>query len=346
MNERPNEHWEDSIDSPLRRFQDIRVVVLGDVMVDGYIVGSADRVSPEAPVPVVNVGREWRALGGAANVAANCAAMGGQVSLVGVIGADEDGDWCVSELSRLGIDAGGVSRDAARPTTAKTRLLAGTQHVARLDREDCGDVSGQIEEQICQRLVSAVPPADVLVLQDYNKGVLSNRIIKAALRIAGEHGVPVIVDPKKMRFFEYGGSSLFKPNRPELEAAFKMELDETDPGALRSIRRRLGCDVLLVTLGEKGMVACNQLGELLRVPAFAREVYDVSGAGDTVTAVLALGLGARACIEESLVLASHAAAVSVGHVGARPVTTSEIETHVNNHPAPVSLTGSLYRVDA
>jgi len=306
----------------------VRALVVGDLMLDRYISGTVDRISPEAPVPVVRVHGESWAVGGAANVAANVLALGAACRVVGCTGEDEAGRILVDALGAAGGEVAGVVEDSSRPTTVKTRVLARSQQVVRFDLEDDRDVDAGVEERLLEAVLAGLQQVDVLILEDYNKGVLVPRLIRGALDEAGRRGLPSIVDPKRRRFFDFGGVTVFKPNAKELEEALGEPLYPEEASWMEGVRARLGCDALLLTLGERGMTLQSGRGDLVRVPAVARSVYDVSGAGDTVTAVVACALAAGASFPEAAILANHAAAIEVGKAGVATVAPEEIAAHV------------------
>ena len=308
-----------------------RVLVVGDVMLDVYMRGGATRISPEAPVPVVRVKDEWRALGGAANVAANLVALGASATLAGAVGEDGAGSELRRVTASLGIDGAGLVVDAHRPTTVKTRVLVGHQQVARYDREADEDVAGEAVAELCRRVESLAGEVDAIALEDYDKGVLVPAVIEAALDVARRREIPVIVDPKSRHFFDYGGATVFKPNLPELAAALRAPVLAEDAAWMERTRRHLACDSLLVTLGADGMSLVTEEGVHLRVPAVARSVYDVSGAGDTVTAVMTATLAMGGSVEDGAVLATHAAGVEVGKAGVVTVAPEEILESVALH---------------
>lgn len=314
----------------LERARELRVLVVGDLMLDVYLRGSASRISPEAPVPVVRVHEEWRALGGAGNVAVNVVALGARCAAVGCVGTDRAGAELWAELERAGIDPAGVRRDADRPTTVKTRIMARHQQVARYDHETDADTDGECAQALVTAIRREASAANAIVLEDYNKGVLVPAVIHAALEAGSTHDKPVIVDPKDRNFFAYGGATVFKPNLAELAGALRAPVHADDRAWLERTRRELGCRHLLVTLGEEGMALATEGGEYVRVPTVARSVYDVSGAGDTVTAALAVALAAGADITEAAVLANHAAGIEVAKAGVAPVTAREIMESVIN----------------
>jgi rfaE bifunctional protein kinase chain/domain len=303
--------------------RDRRVIVVGDAMLDVYLRGDVERISPEAPVPVVCVRERRHALGGAANVAHNVAALGAQCELVAAIGADRGGEILRSMLKE--IDAGGSALvEVDRPTTTKTRIVARSQQLVRVDEEDDADLTGDEVDRLLAVVHEAIQRADAVVLEDYNKGVLVPRVITAAIGAARQHGIPIVVDPKYRNFFLYRGATVFKPNRRELEAALGAAVDIDHPEALPETFRRLGVEHLLLTLGERGMALLAADGSVRRVPTVAREVYDVVGAGDTVTAYLAAVLAAGGTVGEAAVIANYAAGVEVGKLGAATVTADEV----------------------
>jgi rfaE bifunctional protein kinase chain/domain len=308
----------------IQRMKSSRVVVVGDIMLDRYLIGDTDRLSPEAPVPVVTVRERHAALGGAANVAANVVAMGAHCLLVGVVGDDTDGAAIRQELAVGRLEDRFVLAIAGRPTTSKTRIIARTQQIVRIDDE----VDTMLEEPDLGRLIAAareaLADADALLLEDYNKGALSPAVILAVMEVAKRRGIPVVVDPKYRQFFEYAGATVFKPNRRELESALGAAVDLQNGNALPEVLTRLKVDNLLVTLGADGMVLVTKDGTLTQIPSIARQIYDVSGAGDTVTAWLGTALAAGATVREAAQLANYAAGVEVGKPGVATVSPEEV----------------------
>lgn len=302
----------------------VHVLVIGDVMLDRQISGTAARISPEAPVPVVAVTDEGASVGGAANVAANVVALGASCTLVGCCGADERGQLLREELERLGIRASGLLAVAGRPTTTKTRVMAGHHQVVRVDHEDDTDIQEAQAAQISKAASALIPAAGAVALQDYNKGLLVPSVIDTVLGAAAEAGVPTVVDPKRLRFFGYPGASVFKPNAKELSDALGEPIRPDDPGWMEDIRERLACESLLVTLGGNGMALQVEGMGHVRVPAVARSVFDVSGAGDTVTATVSVSLAAGATQIEAALLANHAAALEVGRAGVATIRPPDI----------------------
>ncbi|MDE2793940.1 MAG: bifunctional ADP-heptose synthase [Gemmatimonadota bacterium] len=305
------------------RFPRCRIVVLGDLMLDRYVAGPADRVSPEAPVPVVLVEREWDAVGGAGNVAANLRALGARCDVIGVVGDDGAGRRIGAALEEMGAGCHFV-RDDGIPTTVKTRVLARGQQVVRVDREQSVSVSRAAADRVAGGVAARLSGAGALVVADYDKGVMGPGVIRSALDSAAAHGIPVVVDPKRRGFFAYGGATVFKPNRSELEGAFGEAVRPHDSGWMEAARKRLRCEHLLVTLGAEGMVLVSPGGATERARARAHAVYDVSGAGDTVCAVVSVGMSAGAAVAEVVGLAAHAAALGVAKVGVATVSPHEI----------------------
>ena len=312
------------VEELLARMAEVHVLVVGDLMLDRYITGSVERISPEAPVPVVRVEDESSAVGGAGNVAANVVSLGATCDVVGCVGQDEGGRLLRRTLEGEGVGTAGLVAAAERPTTVKTRVLARRQQVVRVDREVDEDVSEPLGRALSQAVAELAPRARVLVMEDYNKGVLVPAVIERVLGEASERGLPTVVDPKRLRFFDFGGATVFKPNAKELADALGEHLHPDDPAWMAATRRRLGCRNLLLTLGERGVALETERGEYIRVPTVARSVYDVSGAGDTVTAVVAVALAAGATAVEAAILANHAAAIEVGKAGVATVSPEEI----------------------
>ncbi|HUF77030.1 MAG TPA: PfkB family carbohydrate kinase, partial [Longimicrobiales bacterium] len=287
--------------------------------------------SPEAPVPVVRVQAERAALGGAGNVAANVTALGASCCLVGHVGEDAEGDALLGALLERGVGAQGIVRGGDRPTTVKTRVLAKHQQIVRYDREVEEDLEGTLARQVSDRIRDSAADVDVVVVQDYNKGVLSPTVIEAVLAAAADRALPCVVDPKRRNFFAYPGATVLKPNARELADALGAFIHPDRGAWMEEVRARLGCEHLLVTLGDQGMALQSAAGEHVCLPTLARSVYDVSGAGDTVTAALAVALAAGAGVAEAAALANHAAAVEVTKAGVQTVSPAEIEAHIRSH---------------
>ncbi len=320
------------VEELLERIRSVHAVVAGDLMVDRYVTGVVDRVSPEAPVPVVRVEEERTAIGGAGNVAANIAALGAGCSVIGCVGDDADGNALCAAFAERGIDIAGLVVTPKRPTTVKTRVMARHQQIVRFDREVEEDVPDAVAATLAESIRVATRNADAVVLEDYNKGVLTGPVIRAAIDAAVERGVPSVVDPKRRNFFAFSGVTVLKPNARELQDALGDFIHPDRPSWMSRIRKRLECEHLLLTLGERGMVLYGEGTGLVRVPTAARAMYDVSGAGDTVTAVVSAALAAGGSPIEAAKIASHAAAVEVGKTGVATVTPEEILDHIEAHP--------------
>ena len=308
--------------------RDKTVVVFGDVMLDEFVWGDVTRISPEAPVPVVDIRRESVHLGGAANVVANLRSLGALAAVVGVVGSDRAGERVRAELREAGaLDAEeGLIVDVSRPTTLKTRIIAHSQLVVRADRERRAPVDGPVEERIIAALQKLLREADALVVSDYDKGAVTPRVLDAVLPLAEVAGVPALVDPKIRNFDSYRPATLVTPNHHEALRLTNSE-DDSDDGMARAahaIRDRLGCRSVLITRGERGMMLLGEDGEPVYVPTAAREVYDVTGAGDTVIATLAASLAAGATLVEAAMLANHAAGIVVGKVGTATASAEEL----------------------
>jgi rfaE bifunctional protein kinase chain/domain len=307
------------------RFRKVRVAVLGDLMLDRFIVGQVTRISPEAPVPVVRFQAEHTRMGGAANVAHNVAALGGRVSVIGVVGADPAGAALTALMHRGGIDAASVISDPVRPTTEKVRVVTDRhQQVARIDYEQDQEIGGETESRLIDALMRAARGADAILVSDYVKGTVTARAMESVRAIAGM-AVPLIVDPKIPHLSLYSGATLVTPNSHEAEAATHRRIRDDDEAgeAAREFKARVRCDAVLITRGEHGMWLSDASGDRA-IPACAREVSDVTGAGDTVVAALALALAAEASLVEAAVLANHAAGIVVGKFGAATVTPGEL----------------------
>jgi len=305
-----------------------RVVVVGDATLDAYVVGEVERISPEAPVPVLAVEREEFMLGGAANVAKSLVALGGRASLCAVIGDDADGALFRAEALNLGIPAAGILTDRERPTTRKTRIVARAQQVIRLDRETRASLSPALEKKLCARVASALAKADALILSDYAKGVLTPALCRAAIAAAGRK--PVVVDPKGLPWDAYRGATVLKPNLREAAEFAGARLGDVNEvaAAARRMTAELDVEHALVTRGAAGMLLATRsrggAGSAREIPSRPRELMDVTGAGDVVAATVALALAAGAEIGEAAWLANLAAGVKVGKFGAATVSGQEI----------------------
>jgi len=307
-------------------FSGKQIVVLGDLMLDEFIWGRVRRISPEAPVPVVEVDRQTLALGGAGNVASNLVALGASPRPLGIIGDDPDAERVATAFRSLGVSTGGLVADPARPTTLKTRIIAHNQQVVRADRESRAPISREIEDRIFEALQREIETADAIVISDYNKGLLTPRLLSSVLTAARERDLIVCLDPKMRSFVHYQPLTVITPNNQEAAEASGVAIEDEESlvEAGRKILASIDCRALLVTRGEEGMTLFTDGGEVTHIPTVAREVYDVTGAGDTVVATLALALAAGASLAESAVMANHAAGVVVGKVGTATVNREEL----------------------
>jgi D-beta-D-heptose 7-phosphate kinase/D-beta-D-heptose 1-phosphate adenosyltransferase len=309
----------------VRRMRRLHVLVVGDVMLDRFLVGTVSRISPEAPVPVVRFRHEYSRLGGAANVAANLIALGGRVSLAGVIGRDDAGRRLRAQIEATGIASEGLVEDPGRVTTEKVRIVTErNQQVTRVDYEDETEIGAAVESQVLDRVRALAGAANALLVSDYLKGTITHGVMAGLVRLRSA-GVPLLVDPKIPHLDRYRGATLVTPNAHEAEAAAHRRIasDEDAQAVAAELRATVGCDAALITRGERGMWL-SSAGAEGGIPAAAREVSDVTGAGDTVVAVLALVLAAGATFSEAAILANHAAGIVVGRFGPATVSGDEL----------------------
>jgi len=308
-------------------FADRPVLIVGDVMLDHFVVGRVTRISPEAPVPVVAFERDEHRLGGAANVAHNVRALGGRVAVVGTVGRDAGAERLAGALTGAGVDASGLVTDPARPTTTKMRVVTErNQQVSRIDYESDREAPPDVERLLVARVEERIGNAAAVVVSDYLKGTVTRTVAARTIEMARARGVPVIVDPKVPHVDYYRGALLVTPNHHEAEAVTLRRLRATDDvrAAARAFRERAGSAAVLVTRGEHGMWLLDDHDGEHDLPAAAREVSDVTGAGDTVVAAVALGLAAGASLVEAATLANHAAGLVVAHFGPATVTPQEL----------------------
>lgn len=310
-----------------------RIAVLGDFMLDRYLWGSVTRISPEAPVPVVDIDNETEHLGGAANVANNIAALGALALPIGVIGKDGSGERLLELLENAGFPRDGLLVDHSRPTTIKTRVIAHDQHVVRTDRESRRALDAAMQEKLLRHLEKILPKLDAILIEDYNKGVIAQPLLTQVIALAQSRRCLMTVDPKFNHFFDYQQVTVFKPNRKETEEVLGMKLagspDINRAGEI--LLQRLQCENVLITLGERGMALFRRDGSSHLIPTQAQRVHDVSGAGDTVIATLTVALAAGADILEAATLANYAAGVVVGEVGAVPIDKQKLIDAIAHH---------------
>lgn len=304
----------------LSRFSRARVLVIGDLMLDHYLWGTVQRISPEAPVPVVNVTSDSVRLGGAANVLHNVVTLGGQGAICGVIGEDEAGRLMLKELTNLGVDTGGIAIES-RPTTRKTRVIAHNQQVVRFDQESRIGISSKNQRKILDYIKQRTDDIDVLILSDYAKGVISQDLVREISDSSKRRKWPVIVDPKVQNIGFYRGVTLITPNHLEASQAsgIQIEDDDTLREAGNALLNRLEAEAVLITRGEQGMSLFEATGRVTHIPTVAKQVYDVTGAGDTVVGTLALCIAAGADLADASRIANYAAGVVVGQVGTAAV---------------------------
>jgi D-beta-D-heptose 7-phosphate kinase/D-beta-D-heptose 1-phosphate adenosyltransferase len=302
------------------------ILVVGDLMLDHFVIGRVDRISPEAPVPVVQFDHESFRLGGAANVAHNLAALGGTVEIAGVVGSDAEGSRLTAALRTAGIGIGGVIADKDRCTTRKLRVVTTrNQQVARIDYECDRAVGGDLEAALVKKVRAAAAHAHVVLISDYQKGTITAGTANAAIEAAKARGIPSLVDPKVPHIDYYAGAALITPNHHEAEAVTLQRIRSADEArsAAAKFRQRAGCDSVLITRGEHGMWLLSPEGEY-DLPAEAREVSDVTGAGDTVIAAIALGLAAGGSLKDAARLANRAAGLAVARFGPVAITAEEL----------------------
>jgi len=308
----------------LREFEKKKILIIGDLILDRYIWGKVNRISPEAPVPVVEVSKEELLLGGAANVAHNIVSLGGHATIVGIAGNDAAGEIIVRMLEESNVDHGGIFF-SSRPTTVKTRIIAHNQQVVRFDREKKDRVGRKVFQWMLEYIRGAVSTHDAVIISDYKKGVICPGLVKEILRYTKARRIFVAVDPKIGHFHWYKHVSLITPNVAEASIASGIEIkdEKTLLRAGRALLKKILCDAILVTRGESGMSLFKK-EKVIHIQTAARNVYDVTGAGDTVIATFTLSYAAGALMEEAAVIANHAAGIVVGEVGTAVVTRDQL----------------------
>lgn len=313
----------------LNNFKKKKILIVGDLILDRYIWGKVSRISPEAPVPIVEVTDENYLLGGAANVANNIASLGGHATIVGVAGHDRGGEILTKILTERGIQSDGVFR-SSRPTTMKARVIAHSQQVVRFDREDKNKVEGKLLKNILDYLHSEIPGHDAVIISDYKKGVISAELIEKVLKESRPKNIFVAVDPKIGHFHCYRKVSLITPNIHEASSASGVEIKDEKSliNAGKALLRKLACSAVLITRGEHGMSLFRK-DKVVHIPTVAKNVFDVTGAGDTVIATFTLAYTAGASMEESAVIANHSAGIVVGEVGTAVITLDQLLRSLN-----------------
>ena len=316
----------------LGNFKKGTVLVIGDLVMDHFIWGKVRRISPEAPVPVVEINSESLMLGGAANVVNNIHSLGGRVLVCGVIGKDDAGKKLVHELKQKGIPSDGVIVEGDRPTSVKTRIIAHSQQVVRFDREKRDKIHLDAMKAIIDHTKKKIGSVDAIVISDYAKGVISEELVEEVINIARKNNKPVAVDPKVSHFDFYKNVSIITPNNDEASQASGIDIED-DASLLRAgevLLNKLGSDAILITRGEHGMSLFENNGGITHIPTVAKEVYDVSGAGDTVIGTVALAIASGASFKEAAVISNFAAGIVVGKVGTATVTPEELKKAVEN----------------
>jgi len=314
------------------RFREKRILVLGDLMLDHFIRGKVRRISPEAPVPVVAVSEDSHMPGGAGNVCSNLAALDARVSVFSTIGDDLPGSHLIADLEERGVDVRGMVLDSNRVTTKKTRVVAEHQQVVRFDRETLRPLTAGSQRELMKRLVAALPTADALIVSDYGKGIVTKSAVATALKAAHRAKIPVLVDPKVEHFLRYRGVDCMTPNIHEAWGGLGLPVHEDDNAVLtlgKKILSRLRLRSVLITRGERGMTLFERSpSRIWHIPTEAREVFDVTGAGDTVISTMALALASGAKLEEAAFLANVAAGIAVGKLGTATIKVSEIRSRL------------------
>ncbi len=317
-----------SIEKAFESFNNQTVLIVGDSMVDAYLWGHVSRISPEAPVPVVSISKRENRLGGAANVALNIVALGATPILCGVIGSDGKGESFLELLKESNLSAEGMVIDATRKTTSKTRIISSAHHMLRVDEETTEYLDAASEKAFLEKISSLLntKKIDVIILEDYNKGVLTEKIISETIAMAKAKNIPITVDPKKANFFLYKGATLFKPNLKEFVEGTKIDWDvfnlDTLKEKAKQFKAELNIDKLLITLSEKGALICGE--KEIHIPAEIRNIADVSGAGDTVIAVASLALSSGLSDEDIVRISNLAGGLVCEKVGVVPVDKAQL----------------------
>ena len=317
----------------VHRFRGKKILVIGDVMLDKYIWGKVERISPEAPVPIVAVSKETFVPGGAANTAANITALGGDAYIVGICGADEARDILLRELKLRSIKVDGIVEHRSKPTTQKVRVIGQSQQLLRFDYEKNDGLHPAFAAQVIEQARDLIPQMSVVVVSDYAKGMVSPELMQMLIADCARRNIPLIVDPKPKHAHLYRGAFLLTPNTAEALTIAGIEGDDAESivAAAKKIRENLQANVI-ITRGEKGMLLYEGSHETFSIPTKAKEVYDVSGAGDTVVATLALAIASGASLKDAAILANHAAGITVGKIGTSTVSPQELIDALEGDP--------------
>ena len=314
-------------------FQKLHVLVIGDLMLDVYQSGNVSRISPEAPVPIVNIENSFERLGGAANVCQNIVSLEAKCSVIGMIGNDRSGNTMKRLFNENGINSDQIIVNDLRPTTTKTRIIADDQQVVRIDKEKIFPITNSEENEILLNLKKIINDIDVIVLQDYNKGLLTENLIREIVKISNKNSKPIFVDPKFDNFFAYKDVFLFKPNKKEVEKKLGFALNniENINKAAKKIKKQLHSKNVLITLGENGMLLLSDDSKYLKIQTRAKKVHDVSGAGDTVISTLALFYTAGYSLAQSTIIANIAAGKVCEYIGVVPIKFDDLKNTIKNH---------------
>lgn len=312
--------------------KNLHVLVVGDLMLDVYQSGDVNRISPEAPVPIVDVENSFERLGGASNVCLNIASLNAKCSVIGMVGNDEAGNKMKHLFDKSGINSDQIIISNTRPTTTKTRIIANNQQVVRIDKENKSEIHKLEEEQILLNFRKIIKDVDVVILQDYNKGLLTKKLIQNLIKCSNNNSKPVFVDPKFDNFFSYKNVFLFKPNKKEAEQTLGVSFNNIEnikSGAI-TIKNKLNCENVLITLGEDGMLLLTNENRFLQIPTKAKKVHDVSGAGDTVISTLALFFTANYPLKQSVSIANIAAGIICESIGVTPIKLNDLKNRITN----------------
>ncbi|VAX27341.1 ADP-heptose synthase / D-glycero-beta-D-manno-heptose 7-phosphate kinase [hydrothermal vent metagenome] len=315
-----------------KKFKGKNIAVIGDMMLDGYLWGDVKRISPEAPVPIVEIDSDFFRFGGAANVALNISKLGGNAIPFGVIGNDNDGKIFSDLIKDENITSDFIIKDNSRPTTNKTRVISADQHIVRIDKESKTPISSSIENKLFSSIESTINEIDSIILQDYNKGVLTPNLIRKTIALANKYDKIITVDPKFDNFFEYKNATLFKPNRKETENAFGIRINsgESIKNAASKLMQKLNVKYCILTLGEDGMAILEKGKQYLQIPTMARKALDVSGAGDTVIATITMALATGCSINEAAYLANYAGGMVCEIAGIVPIDLDDLFNNINS----------------
>lgn len=317
----------------IKKFKKLKVLVIGDLMIDEYVWGSVDRISPEAPVPVVTVKNTSFTLGGAGNVVNNLVSMGATVSVAGTVGTGETGKILFKKLKEFKVDTIGLIEEPYRPTTRKTRIIASSQQMLRIDNEITKEIKTETFDKLKQVLSIKIPLADLIIISDYAKGLITKKIVKFVVDLAKKYKILTIADPKGLDFSKYKNVSLLTPNKKEAALASNIEINNTNNlfKAGQKLLDQIELEKLLITCGKDGMVLFEHNKKPFIIKSEARQVFDVSGAGDTVISILGLALASGATFKQSAIAANSAAGIVVGKIGTATLTVNELSNALNKN---------------